>query len=64
VTDSAGCFVSPGRGESAQPQRDPWAARPELYGELAVIVEENVGSRPDDGSRAYWQAVYAALTGT
>ena len=35
---------------------------PELYDDLVAIVAENIDLQPDDESRAYWEAVYAALT--
>jgi hypothetical protein len=35
---------------------------PELYDGLVYVVGQAIEAQPDDESRAYWEAVYAALT--
>jgi hypothetical protein len=62
--DCPGC---PGdSGEAMSPQElakqladNVW---PELYDDLVWVVGQAAEAQPDDESRAYWEAVYAALT--
>jgi hypothetical protein len=35
---------------------------PALYSNLVYVVAGAIEVQPDDESRAYWEAVYAALT--
>jgi hypothetical protein len=64
--DCPGCEGDDGGGGELDPTElagelaaNVW---PELYDDLVAIVAENVNLQPDDESRAYWQAVYDALT--
>jgi hypothetical protein len=69
LPDCGDCFggdAPMGGGEPLSPEElaSQLAANiwPELYGDLLAMVAANIDLQPDDESRAYWEAVYAALT--
>jgi hypothetical protein len=70
--DCSGC--DGGRGDGGEGYPPEWPAPeelasdlaanvwPELFDGLLTIVLDAIDAAPDEGTQAYWQAVYAALT--